>query len=98
MPNSYRTTHLEMTGDEQSRINDLIPQPANSTAEEGEIVQPDIELEAYARTIGYGNGEGPIKTEALSLGSRNQVSTGSRVINETNATRSCATSGHTPGS
>ena len=59
--------HLEMTDNEQSKINDLLPQPKNSTAEEGEIARPDIKLEAYARTIGYGNGEGRIKTEAFEI-------------------------------
>ena len=59
--------HLEMTDDEQSKINELIPQPTNPTVEEGEIVRPDIKLEAYARTIGYGNGEGRIKTEAFEI-------------------------------
>ena len=45
-----------MTDDEQSKINNLLPQPKNSSAEEREIVRPDIKLKAYARTIGYGNG------------------------------------------
>ena len=65
--NLSEAIHLEMTDDEQSKINELLPPPKNSNAEEGEIVKPDIKLEAYARTIGYGNDEGRIKTEAFEI-------------------------------
>ena len=35
--------------------------------EAGEIIKPDIKLEVVSRTIGYGNGDTRIKTEAFEI-------------------------------
>lgn len=66
--NLAEAIHLEMTEAEQVKINNLLPNPKDdNAAEEGEVVKPDIKLEAVARTIGFGNGDDRIKTEAFEI-------------------------------
>ena len=65
--NLSEAIHLEMTDAEKIKINALLPAPKNTTVEEGEVIKPDIKLEAVARTIGFGNGESRIKTEAFEI-------------------------------
>ena len=58
--------HLEMTDTECTKINELIP-PADDEAEDGEIIKPELKLEAICRTIAFGNGDDRIKTEAFEI-------------------------------
>jgi hypothetical protein len=50
----------------KTKINELLPTKSN-TAKEGEVIKPDIKLEAMARIIGFRNGEARIKTEAFEI-------------------------------
>jgi hypothetical protein len=58
-----------MTDNEQTKINELLPAPKddNTEAKDGEVIKPNLKLEAVARTIGFSNGEGRIKTEAFEI-------------------------------
>jgi hypothetical protein len=57
-----------MTETERLKITEILPKiKPNQDKEEGEVPQPDIKLEEITRTIGYGNGDGRIKTEAFEI-------------------------------
>jgi hypothetical protein len=56
-----------MTESEQAQLNKLLPEPKLSDAEEGEIAKPKIKLEVVACTIGCGNEENRIKTDAFEI-------------------------------
>jgi hypothetical protein len=56
-----------MTEAEQLKIKELLPVDKNIHIEEGEVLKPDIKIEAKARTIGFGNGDDYIKTEAFKI-------------------------------
>jgi hypothetical protein len=59
--------HLEMTETEHLTIKEALSQGKPQGIEEGEVEQPDIKLEAITHTIGFGNGDGRIKTEAFEI-------------------------------
>ena len=65
--NLSEAIHLEMTDAEKIKLNELLPAPKNQIIEAGEMLKPDIKLEAVARTIGFGNGDSRIKTEAFEI-------------------------------
>jgi hypothetical protein len=90
--NLSEAIHLEMTDAEQVKVNELLPTPKNATAEEGEIFKPDIKLEAVARTIGFGNGDDRIKTEAFEI----RVPSPIRIIVKEIMTRLLAHRTHSP--
>jgi hypothetical protein len=58
---------LEMNETERLSIKNLLPAGKKQDLEEGEIAKPEIKLEVVARTLGYGNGDGRIKTEAFEI-------------------------------
>jgi hypothetical protein len=58
--------HLEMTEAERGQIETKLAPNKKQTTKEGDI-QPDIKLEVNTRTIGYGNGDTRIKTEAFEI-------------------------------
>jgi hypothetical protein len=65
--NLEEAIHLEMTEAERRKIQDVLQTEEKKDTEEGEVVKPDIKLEATTRTVGYGNGDGRIKTEAFEI-------------------------------
>jgi hypothetical protein len=65
--NLEEAIHLEMTKAERSKIQEALNTEQKNDTEEGEVVKPDIELEETTRTVGYGYGNGRIKTEAFEI-------------------------------
>jgi hypothetical protein len=63
----HNAIHLEMTEAERVTIQEALPKGKAKDTEEGEVEKPDIKLEATTRTIGFGNGDGRIKTEAFKI-------------------------------
>jgi hypothetical protein len=58
----------EMTETERLKITQILPKTKpNQVKEEGEVPQPDIKLEVISRTVGYGKGDGRIKTKAFEI-------------------------------
>lgn len=58
---------LEMNETERLSIKNLLPAGKKQDLEEGEIAKPAIKLEVVSRTLGCGNGDGRIKTEAFEI-------------------------------
>jgi hypothetical protein len=67
--NLQEAIHLEMTEAERVKITTTLPpgKKQEQPLEAGEVLKPEIKVEAVTRTIGYGNGDGRIKTEAFEL-------------------------------
>ena len=64
---------FKMTETERIKITTLLPPSKSTNTEEGEIIKPDIKLKVISRAIGYGNGEGRIKTEAFEIRVRKDI-------------------------
>jgi hypothetical protein len=56
-----------MTETERLTIKEALPKGKAQDTKVGEVEKPDIKLEAITRTIGVGNGDGRIKTEAFEI-------------------------------
>jgi hypothetical protein len=59
--------HLEMTEIERTNIKKLLPPGKKKEPQDGESANPDIKLEVISRTVGYGNGDSRVKTEAFEI-------------------------------
>ena len=58
---------MAMTEAERLAIKAAMQTSKPTEAEEGELDIPDIKLDAITRTIGHGNGDGRVKTEAFEI-------------------------------
>jgi hypothetical protein len=58
--------HNEMTTDERTKINELLP-AGKKRDNTGDELKPEIKVEVIARHIGFGNGDDRIKTDAFEI-------------------------------
>jgi hypothetical protein len=65
--NLSEAIHLEMNKAEWLKIKELLPPAKKTPTEEGKVIKADIKLEAIARTVGFGNDDDRIKTEAFQI-------------------------------